>query len=109
MRKHAKAIIVTALVTSLVWLLATNLTSGEKQIDPHIVPRYGVEDPQFARSMGNLLGPPVLGDNRVEELRNGEHGYPGVADGDHRQPAGRTVTADTCPSWTRVRGLQRRF
>jgi cardiolipin synthase len=97
-RKHAKAIIVTALVTSLVWLLATNLTSGEKKIDPHIVPRYGVEDPQFARSMGNLLGPPVLGDNRVEELRNGEQIFPAMLAAINA--AERTINFETYIYWS---------
>ena len=30
-----------------------------------IEPLYSVDDPQFLRSMGQLLGPPIVGGNRI--------------------------------------------
>ncbi len=98
MKKHAKAIVLTALLTALAFLLASNLTSGEKKIDPRIASLYGVDDPQFLRSMGSLLGPPVVGENRVEELRNGEQIFPAMlaAIG----AAERTITFETYIYWS---------
>ena len=37
---------------------------------------YGVTDPQFARTMGNLLGPPLIGGNSIKSLRNGDAIFP---------------------------------
>src|SRR6476469_5196850 len=34
--------------------------------------RYAVDDPQFARSMGHLLGPPLVYGNDVKTLVNGD-------------------------------------
>src|SRR5256714_6842527 len=43
-----------------------------------IEPLYGVEDPQFLRSMGQLLGPPLLGGNRITGLINGDAIFPAM-------------------------------
>ncbi len=45
-------------------ILVLNLSSGERSIDHRVAHIYGVGDPQFARSMGNLLGPPLLPGNQ---------------------------------------------
>src|SRR5436190_99916 len=37
-----------------------------------ITPKYGVADPEFRRTMGNLLGPPFIGGNNTITLVNGE-------------------------------------
>ena len=54
------------IVTSsiLVTILAVNFTSGETEIDKRIPELYSVSDPQFLRSMGNLLGPSVVPGNQ---------------------------------------------
>ncbi|MFP4904595.1 cardiolipin synthase B, partial [Paraburkholderia sp. BR14261] len=61
-------IVVTVAVTLVVILVIANLTSGEKKIEHKIDRLYASDSPQFIRSMGLLLGPPVVGGNRFEVL-----------------------------------------
>ena len=52
-------------------LIALNLAAGEKQLERPLVRLYDTSDPQFARAMGVLLGPPIVEGNRFEALVNG--------------------------------------
>ena len=51
-------------ITIVVILLVLNLSTGEKKIRHEIASLYAVEDPQFLRVDGALLGPPIVGGNR---------------------------------------------
>ena len=51
---------ITAFVTLVIILVIANLSSGEKKIEHKIERLYASDDPQFLRSMGLLLGPPVI-------------------------------------------------
>jgi cardiolipin synthase A/B len=62
-------ILLTAFATLIVVLVIANLSSGEKKIEHNIERLYASDDPQFLRSMGLLLGPPVIGGNRFEARR----------------------------------------
>lgn len=64
--------------TIFVVLLVQNLVTGEKKIERRITHLYGVGDPQFLRSMGSLLGPPLLSGNSVRELVNGDQIFPAM-------------------------------
>ena len=59
------------LTLGAVWL-ALNLASGEKQIERQVERLYAIEDPQFRRALGALLGPPIVDGNRVDVLLNGD-------------------------------------
>lgn len=60
----------------------------------HPVPSMsGVEDPLFARAIGALLGPPLVGGNRVTTLVNGNAFYPAMLEA--IRGAERTVTLET--------------
>ena len=48
------------LVAGLATLAIVNLTSGGRKVGREIAQDYGISDPQFVRSMGMLLGPPLL-------------------------------------------------
>lgn len=64
----------------LLAFLATGCVSlgGEKTVE-HLIPRlYGAGEPQFARTMGTLLGPDVLRGNRVDVLSNGDEIFPAM-------------------------------
>jgi cardiolipin synthase len=39
---------------------------------------YSVDDPQFVRTMGHLLGPPMVDGNSVQTLRNGDEIFPAM-------------------------------
>ena len=53
-------ILITVLLTGLFTVVFLNVRAGEKQIRYQLTHRFSVEDPQFLRSMGQLLGPGIL-------------------------------------------------
>jgi cardiolipin synthase len=98
------AIPITALVTLLIILVIANLSSGEKKIEHKIDRLYASDDPQFLRSMGLLLGPPVLSGNRFEMLLNGDHIFPSMLEA--IRSARRTITFETFIYWSGEIGEQ---
>ena len=71
-------IAITVLVTTALGFIAVNLTTGEKQLDQQVPRLYASPDPQFKRAMGSLLGPGIVGGNRVQALINGEQIFPAM-------------------------------
>lgn len=59
-------------------VIALNFVSGEKKIKQAIDKRYSIDDPQFLRSMGVLLGPAIVPGNRVQTLVNGDEIFPAL-------------------------------
>ena len=59
MKRRAKVVLTSILLTAIVVALLLNLSLGDKQVDRRIEPLYTVSDPQFARTMGVMLGPAV--------------------------------------------------
>ena len=49
-----------------------NFSTGEKQIGRHVERMYSLDDPQFARELGVLLGPPFVRGNSATVLLNGD-------------------------------------
>ena len=88
----------TAAVTAAVTAFARNFISGEKKIKRRVAQRYGISDPQFERSMGQLLGPPILDGNLVTPLRNGAEIFPAILTG--IESARRTITFETFIYWS---------
>lgn len=72
------ALVVTACTTLLVTLLFITFAPPERQIDFAPKHLYAVDDPQFKRTLGTLLGPPILGGNRVDTLKNGDEIFPAM-------------------------------
>ncbi|WP_109482559.1 cardiolipin synthase [Paraburkholderia sp. C35] len=97
-------ILVTAVVTLVVVLLIANLSTGEKKIEHKIERRYGAGDPQFMRSMGLLLGPPVSSGNRFDVLLNGDEIFPSMLEG--IAAAQKTITFETFIYWSGAIGEQ---
>jgi cardiolipin synthase A/B len=91
--------IVLAVVATLVLvLLLLNLSYGGKEIQKEVAHLYGAGDPQFARSMGTLLGPSLLAGNRVRALCNGDEIFPAMLEA--IQGARRTITFETYIYWS---------
>src|SRR6478672_2548871 len=65
------AAFVGALAAMLATVLALNFVSAEKQIERSLSHRYGVDDPQFRRELGIMLGPAIVDGNQVVDLENG--------------------------------------
>ncbi|CAD6552642.1 Major cardiolipin synthase ClsA [Paraburkholderia kirstenboschensis] len=91
-------IILTVAVTLVVVLVVANLTSGEKKIEHKIERLYASDDPQFTRSMGLLLGPPVIGGNHFQVLVNGDEIFPSMMEG--ILSAQHTITFETFIYWS---------
>ena len=71
-------IVVTALVTLLVAVLAMNFATPEKKLEQAVAHRYALADPEFRREMSVLLGPAILPGNKVVALQNGSEIFPAM-------------------------------
>ena len=96
--KKLPLILATAAATAAVTLLAVNFSVGEKQITERITHTYTITDPQFQRSMGVLLGPPLVDGNRVDTLVNGREIFPAMLAA--IKSARKTVTFETYIYWS---------
>ena len=96
--------IVTFLLTTLAWLLLQNLSLGDKQIDERIEVAYAASDPQFERVMGAVLGPTLVGGNRVQALQNGDEIFPAMLDA--IRSAQHTITFETYIYWSGTIGKE---
>ena len=91
-------IVAAAVVGAVVMLVALNLSSSERKIEHEIRPLYAVGDPQFLRSMGALLGPGIVGGNRVDALLNGDEIFPAMLEA--IRGATQTITFETYIYWS---------
>jgi len=87
----------SVLATLLIVLLISNLTAGEKKITYLVESTYGVDDPQFARTLGNLLGPALVGGNRIDRLNNGREIFPAMLEA--IRGAKKTICFETFIYW----------
>ena len=71
-------ILITVGITIVLTLLVLNLRSSEKQIRYAVTHEFSLRDPQFLRSMGQLLGPSILTGNRIRALHNGDEIFPAM-------------------------------
>jgi len=72
------ALVLTACATLIVTLVGLNFAGPEKQLAFAPKRLYGVDDPQFRRVLGTLLGPPIVGGNKVKTLENGDEIFPAM-------------------------------
>ena len=92
------AIFITLVVTVFLTVLFLNLRAGEKQIRYQLTHRFAVSDPQFLRTMGNLLGPGIVAGNRVQALQNGDEIFPAMLGA--IRGARETITFETYIYWS---------
>ncbi len=96
--RFATTIAITFILTLATVLLTVNFTSGEKNIKREMPRLYTTNDLQFRRAMGSLLGPGIVGGNRVQELLNGEQIFPAmlaaICGAQH------SITFETCIYWS---------
>ena len=91
-------VLLTIIGTSVVLLVALNLSAAEKKIECPIATLYGVEDAQFERTMSQLLGPPLLKGNRVTGLLNGDQIFPAMLES--IRSAKTSITFETYIYWS---------
>jgi len=91
-------IVITAVVTGLIVVLAMNFATPEKNLERKIEHRYNVADPQFRRELGVLLGPGILPGNRITDLQNGHEIFPAMLSA--VAAAQKTITFETYIYWS---------
>lgn len=96
--KRFWTILVTAALTLVGGILALNFMPSETQIETRLTRQYDTNDPQFRRSLGVLLGPPILEGNKVEVLLNGDQIFPAMLDA--IRAAEKTITFETYIYWS---------
>lgn len=65
-------------VAFLVLCLLVSCSTIEKREHYRVKHQYSTSDPQFERTMNNLLGPGLLSGNEIVTLRNGEEIFPAM-------------------------------
>lgn len=97
-KKTAMWMLIAVVGTVVAVLLFLNLTSGEKKLEHEISTLYSVNDPQFVRSMGVLLGPPIVDGNEITAYQNGVEIFPAMLEaiGSARE----TITFETFIYWS---------
>jgi cardiolipin synthase len=68
----------TILITLVVGIVVINFRTPEKKIQHQVRHLYSVVDPQFEREMSTLLGPAILGGNKIAALQNGDEIFPAM-------------------------------
>ena len=91
-------------MTLLSVFLVFNFMPSEKKIERQLVRQYSVDEPQFRRSMGVLLGPPILEGNKVEVLLNGDQIFPAMLKA--IREAEHTITFESYIYWSETIGKE---
>jgi len=97
-------VLLTALATGALVLLALNFTAGEKKVQQQLPRLYSTAHPQFERALGSLLGPGIVGGNAVTELINGDQIFPPMLAA--IRAAQKSVTFETYIYWSGDIGKQ---
>ena len=97
-------VLLTALATGALVLLALNFTAGEKKVQQQLPRLYSTAHPQFERALGSLLGPGIVGGNAVTELINGDQIFPPMLAA--IMAAQKSVTFETYIYWSGDIGKQ---
>ena len=75
-RRPAILIALTVFLTVAATLVVLNFTSGERKLEERVTRQYALDDPQYQRALGVLLGPPILQGNRFASFHNGDQIFP---------------------------------
>lgn len=103
-RQIVMTALITCIFTLIVVLIVLNFLPGEKHIETQFVRQYNTGDPQFRRSMGVLLGPPILEGNAVEVLVNGDAIFAAMLKS--IRSAQKTITFETYIYWSESIGRE---
>ena len=91
-------IVATAAATAVLGLIAVNLAIGEKKVTRSIDRLYAIEDEEFQRTMGLMMGPAVIGGNHIEALINGDQIFPSMLSA--IRSAQKTITLESFIYWS---------
>jgi cardiolipin synthase A/B len=97
-RRIAVAGLFGAVLAACVTIVALNFATSESEIETSLEHRYGVDDPQFRRELGILLGPPIIDGNRLANYENGVEIFPAMLGA--IRAAQSTITFETYIYWS---------
>ena len=89
---------VVVLATLLVVVVAMNFRKPEKRLANAVSHQDAIKDPIFQREMGVLMGPAILGGNRITPLQNGDEIFPAMLDA--IRSAKKSITFETYIYWS---------
>ena len=101
---HLRVILLTAACTLGGVLLFQNLAGGEKKIEQQLPKLYESDDAEFRRALSSLLGPPIVGGNKVDTLLNGDQIFPAMLAA--IRSATTTITFETYLYWSGTIGQE---
>ncbi len=101
---HLGVILLTAACTLGGVLLFQNLAGGEKKIEQQLPKLYESDDAEFRRALSSLLGPPIVGGNKVDTLLNGDQIFPAMLAA--IRSATTTITFETYIYWSGAIGQE---
>lgn len=70
--------VTAALLTAFLASLAMNFSPPDKKLEQTLAHRYAIADAQFRREMSVMLGPAIVGGNRIAPLQNGAQIFPAM-------------------------------
>jgi cardiolipin synthase len=103
-KSRAMTILLACVATIVIGFVVINLMPGEKRIETQLTHLYDTEDTQFRRSMGVLLGPPILEGNAVTVLVNGDAIFDAMLKA--IRGANKTITFETYIYWSESIGRE---
>ena len=92
------------LATASALLLLLDFSAGEKKVKQQLPRHYSSSDAQFERTMSSLLGAPIVGGNKTQELLNGDQIFPAMLGA--IRGAKKTITFETYIYWSGDIGKQ---
>ena len=90
--------LIGAAIAVVLTLIAMNFTESEKRIQQPLAHKYGLDEPQFLRELGTLLGPAIIDGNNVVNYENGAEIFPAMLDG--IRSANKSITFETYIYWS---------
>jgi cardiolipin synthase len=90
-------ILLTVLATLFATIVFRNLATPERKLD-YEISKISVDEPLFERCMAHLLGPPLVGGNRITTLNNGDEIFPAMLAAIRQ--ANKTITFETYIYWS---------
>ncbi|MDZ4742531.1 MAG: cardiolipin synthase [Verrucomicrobiota bacterium] len=96
--KFCALILIIVSITVFLTTFFLNFWMGQRQIRYKLEHRFSIDDPQFLRGMGKLLGPGILPGNRVSSLQNGDEIFPAMLEAIRN--AKESITFETYIYWS---------
>jgi cardiolipin synthase len=97
-KRRLKIIIATIILTVLAIAVIANFSRPEKKVEHTLAHQYTVDEPQFRREMGVLLGPGITEGNHVDPYNNGDEIFPPMLEA--IQAAETTINFETYIYWS---------